>query len=456
VVLLKIKSLKLSKITLPLSGHTLEVRSSNNEDFLSMMVDYINLTPEDFVDRYLQRIMTFGKIDINSIPLDDLHFLLNHLLEQEGICHDLPKVEDRNVALSLFRDEIIGVPYNQYILEKDSLKDRFKKECDKWHKGIEVLIKKNRSEMDNLKSDTLLDNHRKDEKIARLKENIKELNAIKHVIISMKQNPELHILQAFLPDSNLRDNIFGRSFDFIRFGLNELDPQYLDFPLRWCGFLPSDEFNRLHREWKQGKDIMQQVVDSFCEKDIEDFIYAEIERSPINVKRKEIIVDGIKCFYENKYSSSIILLLPQIEGLLWELAEQFNNTDKLIYQPADKSLSAYDSFSFKIDKSKGLYCLNDGSTKHFTEIVKKDFSALSLRKDKNGNLIKIKTIRILLKETAYRFYLYVDFIEYFCNELYDERNEILHGRILNFGTRENATKKILALLMILDYFSEIK
>lgn len=421
------------------------------------MVDYINLMPKDFVDRYLQRIMISGEIDINSIPSDDLHFLLNHLLEREWTCHDLSKVDDRNVALSLFRDKIIGVPYDQYILGKDRLKDRFKKECEKWHKGIEVLIKKNRSEMDNLKSDTLLDNHRKDEKIARLKENIKELNAIKHDIISMKQNPELHILQALLPYSNLRDNIFGRSFDFIRFGLNELDPQYLDFPLRWCGFLPSDEFNRLYREWKQGKDIMKQVVDGFHEKDIEDFLYEEVNRSPINLKRKEIILDAIRCFYEKKYSSSIILLLPQIEGLLWELAEQFNNDGKFIYKSSAERSSAYGSFSFKIDKNQALYYLNNGLTKHYTEVEQKDLSILSLRENEKDEMIKIEDIGTLLKETAFRFYLYdADFIEYFCNELYTQRNEILHGRILDFGTIENATMKILALLMILNYFNKVE
>ncbi|MFH1701950.1 MAG: hypothetical protein ABIB41_00790 [Nitrospirota bacterium] len=412
--------------------------------------------PKDFVDRYLQRIMISGKIDINSIPADDLHFLLNHLLEREGICHDLSKAEDRNVALSLFRDKIIGVPYDQYILGKNRLKDRFKKECDKWYKGIEVLIKKNCSEMDNLKSDTLLDNHRKDEKIARLKKNIKELNAIKHNIISMKQKPDLHILQALLPDSNLRDNIFGRSFNFIRFGLNELDSQYLDFPLRWCGFLPSDEFNRLLREWKQGKDIINYVVDSFHDKDIKDFIYAQINRSSINVIRKQIILEAIRCFYEKKYSSSIILLLPQIEGLLWDLAEQFNNDGKFIYKTSDESSSAYGSFSFKIDKNQGLYYVNNGLTKHYTEVEQKDLSILSLRQNEKGEMIKIEDIGTLLKETAFRFYVYIDFIEYFCNELYAQRNEILHGRDLDFETVENAVKKNLALLMILYYFNEIE
>ncbi|OGW54872.1 MAG: hypothetical protein A2Y81_12345 [Nitrospirae bacterium RBG_13_43_8] len=70
--------------------------------------------------------------------------------------------------------------------------------------------------------------------------------------------------------------------------------------------------------------------------------------------------------------------------------------------------------------------------------------------------IKIEKIGFLLKETAFRFYLYADFIEYFCSELYPLRNEILHGRDLDFGTVENAIKKKLALLMILDYLNEIK
>ncbi len=440
---LRLKSLNPSKLTLPISGNTLEVRSSNNEDFPYMMKAYINSTPEDFSNEYLQKIMISGEVDINNIPLDDLHLLLNHLLEQEGICHDLSKVEDRNIALSLFRDEIIGVPYSLYILKKDKLKEGFKKECDRWDKTIAALIEKNHLERDNLKSNPLLG-----EKIARLKKNLKELNAIKHIIISMKQYPEVHILQALMP-GNLCQNNFDQSFFLFRLRLKTLDPQYLDFPLRWCGFLPSDEFNRLYREWKQGKDIKKQVIDSLHEKDNKDFICEQINRSSINVKRKEIIFDAIRCFYEKKYSSSIILLLPQIEGLLWELAEQFNKAGKFIYKTSGKNSSAYGSFSFKIDKTQGLYYLNNGLTKHYTEIEQKDILNVS-------EFIKIENIGFLLRETAFRFYLYADFIEYFCNELYAHRNEILHGRILDFGTIENATKKILALLMILYYFKEIE
>ena len=445
---LRLKSLNPSKFTLPNSGLSLEVSSSNNKDFLHLMKAYINSTPEDFSNEYLQKIMTSGEVDINNIPLYDLHFLLNRLLEQEGRCPSFSKIENRDVALSLFRDEIIGVPYSRYISKKDKLKEGFKKECDKWSKEIKVLINKNHSKIDKLKSNPLLG-----EKIARLKKNLKELNAIRHIIISMKQYPEVHILQALMP-GNLGQNNFDQSFVFFRLRLKTLDPQYLDFPLRWCGFLPSDEFNRLYREWKQEKDIMKQVVDGFHEKDIEGFLYEEVNRSPINLKRKEIIFDAIKCFYEKKYSSSIVLLLPQIEGLLWELAEQFNNDGKFIYKTSGKSSSAYGSFSFKIDKNQKLYYLNNDLTKHYTEVEQKVLSILSLRENEKGEMIKIEDIGTLLKETAFRFYLYADFIEYFCNELCAQRNEILHGRDLDFGTVENASRKILALLMILSYFNE--
>jgi hypothetical protein len=452
---LRLKSLNPSKLTLPNSGLSLEVRSSNNKDFLHLMKAYINSTPEDFSNEYLQKIMISGEVDIKSLPLDDLHFLLTRLLEQEGKCSILSTITDKSGVLKTFRDEIIGVPHSRYISKKDKMTGRFQKECDKWLKTIEVLIEKNDSEKKNLKFNALLDKHRKEEKSVRLKKNITKLNAIKRDIVTMKQNPEVHILQALQPD-NLSENNFDQSFNFIRISLKKLDHQYLDFPFRWCGFLPSDKFNRLYREWKQGKDIMKQVVDSFHEKDIENFIYAEIERSPINVKRKEILFDGLECFYEKKYASTIVLLLPQIEGLLWELAEQFNNGGKFIYKTSAESSSAYGSFSFKIDKNQGSYYLNNDITKHYTEVEQKDLSILSLRENDKGEMIKIEDIGTLLKKTAFRFYLYADFIEYFCNELYAQRNEILHGRDLDFGTVENAVKKTLALLMILYYFNEIK
>ncbi len=451
----RIKSLNPSKITLPFSGNTLEVRCSNDEDYQYMMAVYVNSTPDDFADRFLQGIMTSGQIDIKSLPSDDLHFLLTRLLEKEGKCSSLPTIADKSVVLKTFRDEIIGVPYIRYISKKDKMTGSFQKECDKWLKTIEALIEKNASEKKNLEFNALLDKHRKEEKSALLKKNITKLNATKRDIDAMKKNPEVHILQALQLD-NLSENNFDQSFNLIRLSLKKLDPQYLDFPFRWCGFFPSDEFNRLHREWKQGKDIMKHVVDSFQEKDIENFIYAEIKRSTINVKRKEILLDGLGCFYEKKYSSGIVLLLPQIEGLLWELAEQINNDGKFIYKTSSERSSAYRSFSFKIDKNQELYYLNNDITKHYTEVKQKDLSILALRENGKGEMIKIEDIGTLLKETAFRFYLHADFIEYFCNELYAHRNEILHGRDLDFGTVENAVKKTLALLMILYYFNEIK
>lgn len=410
-----------------------------------MMAVYINSTPDDFADRFLQGIMISGQIDIKSLPLDDLHFLLTRLLEKEGKYSSLPMIADKSVVLKTFRDEIIGVPFSRYISKKDKMRGSFQKECDRWLKTIEALIEKNDSEKKNLEFNALLDKHRKEEKSALLEKNITKLNAIKRDIDAMKNNPEVHILQALQLD-NLSENNFDQSFNFIRLSLKKLDPQYLDFPFRWCGFLPLDEFNRLYREWKQKKDIMQQVVDSFQEKDIKNSIYAEIDRSPINDKRKEILFDGLECFYEKKYSSSIILLLPQIEGLLWEIAEQFNNRGKFIYKASKENSSAYGSLSIKIDKTHRLYYLNNGLTKYYTEIEQKDILNLS-------DFMKIKKIGFLLKETAFRFYFYADFIDYFCDELYDERNEILHGRILDFATKESAIKKILALLMILYYFN---
>jgi len=160
----RIKSLNPSKITLPFSGNTLEVRCSNDEDYQYMMAVYINSTPDDFAERFLQGIMISGQIDIKSLPLDDLHFLLTRLLEKEGKYSSLPMIADKSVVLKTFRDEIIGVPFSRYISKKDKMRGSFQKECDRWLKTIEALIEKNDSEKKNLEFSALLDKNRKEEK----------------------------------------------------------------------------------------------------------------------------------------------------------------------------------------------------------------------------------------------------------------------------------------------------
>lgn len=47
-----------------------------------------------------------------------------------------------------------------------------------------------------------------------------------------------------------------------------------------------------------------------------------------------------------------------------------------------------------------------------------------------------------MQHTVLGDFLDLKFIDYFCNELYRERNEILHGNADDFATELNAAKKL--------------
>ena len=77
-------------------------------------------------------------------------------------------------------------------------------------------------------------------------------------------------------------------------------------------------------------------------------------------------------------------------------------------------------------------------------------SILSLILSKNGKLITDPTIGSLLQHSFLGNILDEYFINYFCDDLYNERNPVLHGRnVSNFNER-NASKKLATIEYLLD------
>ena len=64
------------------------------------------------------------------------------------------------------------------------------------------------------------------------------------------------------------------------------------------------------------------------------------------------------------------------------------------------------------------------------------------------------TVGLLIKNTVLSEIFDLRFIDYFSDELYLERNPILHGRVLLKFTQENAAKKIATLEYILSIINK--
>jgi len=126
----------------------------------------------------------------------------------------------------------------------------------------------------------------------------------------------------------------------------------------------------------------------------------------------------IKNYYEGDYYSTQVLCLTQIEGLLWDLSIILHNWD------VEK---IYDSGKIDFFNYEEQHLVNE-----------------------KGEMIYGKpSIGSLLKNTKIKNYIENEFIEYCTDELYRERNPILHGRNTYIPKIEDLNKKIMTLEMII-------
>lgn len=146
---------------------------------------------------------------------------------------------------------------------------------------------------------------------------------------------------------------------------------------------------------------------------------ANIPILPI-IKRKDLL-NSIICNFNNKYyDSALIIIFSVIEGLLWELSFEVNKKEQVFINPKDPK----EMYDYK--KKKGFQ-----STR----------------------------IRDVIERTAVKNYLDEEFIKEFCEELYEERNPVLHGNMVcHYECKQQGIcfmKKLFVLDYIMDTLEEI-
>ena len=128
-------------------------------------------------------------------------------------------------------------------------------------------------------------------------------------------------------------------------------------------------------------------------------------------KRKNLITEMIFLLSNGQTESARIISFVLIEGLLWEIV-------------------------YTIDK-KERFILSDDYK----------FSNLS------GAEIQSNRIRDIVKQTVVSKYIDNDFVKHFCEELYVERNPVLHGSTQCYSC-ENAGVCLFGKMLVLDYLLE--
>jgi len=145
---------------------------------------------------------------------------------------------------------------------------------------------------------------------------------------------------------------------------------------------------------------------------------------PIYLSRPELIEQAIYNHLIGNYSASINLLLPIIEGIIWDISVAEHKKNGGVYEDELSDLTSRDI--------KKRVLLNEGG------------KPINLR----NNKIDPSRIKDLIEQTKMKDIFNRKFIKMFCQELYsEERNPILHGSELDYNISILSSK----LFLVLEY-----
>lgn len=133
--------------------------------------------------------------------------------------------------------------------------------------------------------------------------------------------------------------------------------------------------------------------------------------------RKKIITEIIDSIHDRRFEVSFLSIYIEIEGLLWD-------------------------FAFEINKNEDIFDKNDETGKSLIDV-------------ETGNSFKSDRIRDVIERTAMKNFIDSKFIKDFCEEIYEERNLILHGRLNCFSGCHNDVFCITQKLMSIDYILDL-
>lgn len=201
-------------------------------------------------------------------------------------------------------------------------------------------------------------------------------------------------------------------------GLYEYEPEYVSFPLSWAGsFFSTAVMKRLYNAHKNGVDVLTSLHGKFQNQEELNEIENSIRSCPITERHGDLLAETLIAYKNGSYKLVSRALLSLLEGIIWDFAWWWNSQNALIF---DKSVSM------------------------------EDFRNLRFR-FRNHQGLEIKTtpsIGLLLRNTKFGETFSFEFIEYYCEELFRERNPALHGRDSDFGDEKKASILLLCLKVL--------
>ncbi len=204
----------------------------------------------------------------------------------------------------------------------------------------------------------------------------------------------------------------------LAFSLIFTKPEWATFPMKWASMrLPIPTLYDLLDEHRRGHDVSH----IFLEKYNDESGFENLRQAAGNLSLRHALgnkiteriplIEEITHTYNKKlFGACIYLSLPLIEGLLWAFAEHLDRLGISVFCNGDKK-------------------------------------ALKL---KNGNTIWKPKIRQVVELSSVADHLDSEFVLHFVEELYDERNSMLHGRVIPELDALNAARKIAVIEYLLE------
>jgi len=210
---------------------------------------------------------------------------------------------------------------------------------------------------------------------------------------------------------------------YFMFPLFGFDESYVEFPLKWLGSKFSIwQLDFMYLKWKKKKELNEILENIYDYSGQVDSIIKECKSNMYTFRRFHLIMEMFDNYNDGRYSSVILIALTQIEGMIWDLATFLHN--------------------FEIEKIFNYDGIIYHRNVHKYNIIDDDDIVVNTE----------TTVGLVINKSKLRKYLDIDFLEYCTDELFRERNPILHGRIINYGNKLEANKKILTLDVVMSTF----
>jgi len=201
--------------------------------------------------------------------------------------------------------------------------------------------------------------------------------------------------------------------------IEEFAPDYISFPLRWAGSLFSiGIMQKLYERHKAGKDVLADLIPHFQNGENLNLLENAIASCPVTAKQGALFREIVSSFHSSHYKICSRSLLALIEGLIWDFAWWWNQLNGSVFDSATNRAD-YQNSNFKLINKKTKAPINTDPS-----------------------------IGLLLRNTTFGDEFYFEFVEYFCEELFRERNPVLHGRDSEYGDDKKAAALFLAVQII--------